>query len=54
VFGVFQDVTDYEALNKQVELLSHVANASNAGVVICDNEPKVVWINKAFTSLTGY
>jgi len=54
VFGVFQDVTDYEVLNKQVELLSHVANTSNAGVVICDSERKVVWVNKAFTLLTGY
>ena len=54
MFGVFQDVTDYEALNQQVHLLSHVANASNAGVVICDKEYKVIWINAAFTSLTGY
>jgi PAS domain S-box-containing protein len=54
LFGVFQDVTDYEALNRQVELLSHVANTSNAGVVICDNQRKVVWVNTAFTSLTGY
>lgn len=54
LFGVFQDVTDFEALNKQVELLSHVANTSNAGVVICDNQRKVIWVNKAFTNLTGY
>ena len=54
VFGVFQDVTDYEALNEQVQLLSHVANASNAGIVICDNERNVIWINTAFTSLSGY
>jgi PAS domain S-box-containing protein len=40
--------------NEQIELLSHVANASNAGVVICDNQRKVVWVNAAFTSLTGY
>ena len=54
VFGVFQDVTDYVALNEQVQLLSHVANASNAGIVICDNDRKVVWVNTAFTSLSGY
>jgi PAS domain S-box-containing protein len=54
VFGVFQDMTEYQELNKQVELLSQVTNTSNAGVVICDNERKVVRINKAFTLLTGY
>lgn len=54
LLGMFQDVTDYEDLNKQVKLLSLVANTSNAGVVICDDERKVVWVNKAFTLLTGY
>jgi diguanylate cyclase (GGDEF)-like protein/PAS domain S-box-containing protein len=54
VFGVFQDVTEHEALNKQVELLSHVANTATVGVTICDSARKVIWINKAFTALTGY
>ncbi len=54
VIGVFQDVTDYEALSKQVELLSHVANTSTAGVMICDSQRKAVWLNKAFTAITGY
>jgi diguanylate cyclase (GGDEF)-like protein/PAS domain S-box-containing protein len=54
VFGVFQDITEYKELNEQVELLSHVANASNAAVIICDKDKKIIWINEAFTSQSGY
>ena len=54
VFGVFQDVTDYVALTERVQLLSDVVNATNASIVICDNDRKVVWVNAAFSFLTGY
>lgn len=46
--------SELKTVNKQVDLLSHVANISNAGVVICDNKREVVWVNRTFTSLTGY
>lgn len=54
IFGVFQDVTEHEELNKQVELLSHVANTSNVGVVICNKDKQIVWVNSAFTQQSGY
>ncbi|WP_168171476.1 PAS domain-containing protein [Lacimicrobium sp. SS2-24] len=52
--GSFQDITDHEVLNEQVELLSKVAETTLAGVVICDANKNVIWVNNAFETITKY
>lgn len=54
LFGIFQDITDYEAFTAQFKLLSQVAETGTTGVVITDELSRVVWVNKAFVELSGY
>jgi PAS domain S-box-containing protein len=54
IFGVLQDISNYESLNTRFELLSKVAETSNTGMVICDEFKNVMWINSAFEKLTKY
>lgn len=54
VFGVFQDISDYDLLNTRCELLSKVAEVSSTGMVICDEYRNVLWVNRAFEKLTKY
>ncbi|MDF2179192.1 PAS domain S-box protein [Aliiglaciecola sp. CAU 1673] len=54
IFGVFQDITDSVLLNQQVSLLSKVAETPASGVVICDVNRNVEWVNDAFIAMTGF
>lgn len=54
LFGVIQDISDYELLNTRCELLSKVAETSTTGMVICDEFKHVLWVNSAFENLTKY
>jgi PAS domain S-box-containing protein len=54
IFGVFQDVTDRETLSERIKLLSQVAENTIAGAVIADGFSRVIWINSAFTDISGY
>ena len=54
LFGVLQDISDYEFLNARFELLSKVADTSTTGMVICDEFKHVLWVNNAFENLTKY
>ncbi|MEW9799466.1 PAS domain-containing sensor histidine kinase [Alteromonas sp. CYL-A6] len=54
IYGICQDVTDYEDLSEQVNLLSKVAEVSITGVTICDSEKRVMWVNRTFEDITGY
>lgn len=54
VYGICLDITDYEALNEQVELLSEVAETSITGITICDKNRNLMWANKKFEEITGY
>ncbi|MBI2133726.1 PAS domain S-box protein [Candidatus Woesearchaeota archaeon] len=51
---VFQDVTKYremeKRLNRQLFALQSAANA----IIITKNDGTIVWVNNAFTGLTGY
>lgn len=49
-----RDVTEQKKVQEQLEQLSLVASKVSNGVAITDADNKVVWINDAFTTLTGY
>lgn len=54
IFGTFQDITELSELSIENELLKSAVNETTSGIVITDPQRQVVWINNAFTSMSGY
>lgn len=52
--GFITDVTEQKAVEDQLNLQSNALEATANGIVITDKEGLVVWVNSAFTKLTGY
>ncbi|WP_440056453.1 putative bifunctional diguanylate cyclase/phosphodiesterase (plasmid) [Pseudoalteromonas sp. T1lg65] len=52
--GTIQDVSYVWALNKQLELTNVVFEHSTEGIMITNQHNKVIMVNKAFETLTGY
>jgi PAS domain S-box-containing protein len=53
-FIIGRDITKTKEVLKNLNQLSTVASEINNGVVISDANSKVVWVNNAFTAITGY
>ena len=49
-----RDITSTKEVLKNLNQLSTVASKINNGVVISDANSKVIWVNNAFTNITGY
>jgi PAS domain S-box-containing protein len=49
-----RDITVHKQAEEQMRLLSGVVEAASNGIVITDREGKILWVNPAFTKLTGY
>lgn len=54
IIGIVQDVTSLTDITNEKELLSRAVGFTNTGMVITDKHQRVIWINKAFTELSGY
>ncbi|MGC1631888.1 MAG: PAS domain S-box protein, partial [Gelidibacter sp.] len=52
--GTSQDITKKKRAEVEITKLSHVARKTNNAVVITDAEEKIIWVNEAFTRMTGY
>lgn len=52
--GFISDISDRKAVEEQLTLQSTALEAAANGVIILDKERKVLWVNTAFTSLTGF
>ncbi len=52
--GVIRDITDRKKAEAEISQLSLVASKTNNGVVITDADGITVWVNDAFTHITGY
>ncbi|WP_345161339.1 PAS domain-containing sensor histidine kinase [Nibribacter koreensis] len=52
--GILQDVTDQVHTKQELERLALVASKTNNGVLLCDNEWRIQWVNEGFTRLLGY
>ena len=48
------DITERKNAEEKLTLLSLVASKTVNGVVICDSDGKISWVNEAFEKLTGY
>ncbi|MEO3407072.1 PAS domain-containing protein [Mucilaginibacter sp. CAU 1740] len=51
---VIIDITKRKLAEQEVEILSFAARKSPSGILIRDAEGKVVWMNEALESITGY
>ncbi|UEG52949.1 PAS domain S-box protein [Mucilaginibacter daejeonensis] len=53
-FASGRDITAQKAVQQQIEQLSLVASKISNGVAITDSQNRVMWINNAFESITGF
>lgn len=53
-FGIIQDVTIEKENEEKLKVLSKIAEDNIQAVVIADAEGKITWVNKSFTSMTGF
>ncbi|MVN92394.1 PAS domain S-box protein [Mucilaginibacter aquatilis] len=53
-YGSGRDTTEQKKVKEQLEQLSLVASNVSNGVAITNDQNKVIWINKAFETITGY
>ncbi len=54
VFGTCQDITNRKKGEESRLLLTTALESAANGVSITDRQGNIVWINKAFTAMTGY
>lgn len=54
VYAIYTDISKKKAYEKQLLLFRKILERNTEGVVITDNNGYVLWINKAFSEITGY
>jgi len=54
VSGIARDVTARKRTEKLLHLRSAALDAAANGIVITDRQGVIVWVNQAFTTMTGY
>jgi PAS domain S-box-containing protein len=50
----FTDVTERKRAEEQLRLLSTAVESADNGIAITDREGRILWVNPAFSRLTGY
>ena len=51
---VFQDITEHKQAEERLRLQSMALLAAANGIIITDRSGTILWVNPAFTKLTGY
>lgn len=54
VLVVIRDITEQTSANAKIKQLAEVARQTTNGVIITDKKGLVIWINEAFTDISGY
>ena len=54
VQGIFRDISQRLESEEQMRLQSLALNAAANGIMITDTGGKIIWVNPAFSALTGY
>jgi PAS domain S-box-containing protein len=54
IWASVEDITERKAAEAELKKLSLVAKETINGVVITDKDQRILWINDAFTKMTGY
>ncbi len=52
--GFVLDISDRKREEHQLRLAAIVFEAAHEGIVVCDNDARIVAVNPSFTSITGY
>ncbi len=52
--GLISDITQRKRAEESLRLQSAALEAAANAIVITDNEGRVIWVNQAFTKMTGY
>lgn len=52
--AIARDITDKKHYEEELEKLSLVASETINGVLICDPDGRIEWVNVGFTRMTGY
>ncbi len=52
--AIARDITEKKQYEEELEKLSLVASETINGVLICDPEGRIEWVNEGFTRITGY
>jgi PAS domain S-box-containing protein len=54
VYGALTDITAYKKAQEELARLSMVAEKTSNAVIITDSHKNIIWVNDAFTKITGY
>lgn len=54
IFSQIEDITEQRQTEKQLHLLNTAVEAADNGIVITDNNGSILWVNSAFSEMTGY
>lgn len=52
--GVFMDLTESKQQKQRLKLLSSIVEKNTNGVLVCDVEGKIEWVNESFVAMSGY
>lgn len=52
--AIARDITEKKRYEEELEKLSLVASETINGVLICDPQGRIEWVNEGFTRITGY
>lgn len=53
-YAIYDDITEKKHYEEKLKLFANVLEHNTEGVFITDQDHKIKWINKAFTTITGY
>ncbi|HEV8130934.1 MAG TPA: PAS domain S-box protein, partial [Acidobacteriota bacterium] len=54
LIGIIVDISERKGMEESLRLQSQILEATANGVVLTDRRGTILWVNPAFTSLTGY
>ncbi len=52
--GIFYDITDRKQSEEQLRLSNIAMESAANAIVVTDQQGRIIWVNSAFTQLTGY